>query len=136
MAGTKDKSRHEAKKAARNVRRTWPRATSLLEQSRRSADENSRARRTQGKAMRGKVPLASHAEFAPAPDRPDPVALLQSQDDVRIASRVPIRFGRNGGITLFLLPRSCDRDGGRPCQDADDRPARPGLRRNRGLAEK
>ncbi len=40
------------------------------------------------------MPLGSHAEFEPAVGRPDPVALLQGQDDVRIASLVPIRFGR------------------------------------------
>ena len=84
--------KHE--KMAHDLQRVLPRATSLLEQSRRSAHENSRDRRKQGKAMRQEVPLASHAEYEAAPDRPDPVALLQSQDDVRIASLVPIRFGR------------------------------------------
>ena len=44
--------------------------------------------------MRQEVPLASHGEFGAAPGRPDPVALLQGQDDVRIESLVPIRFGR------------------------------------------
>jgi uncharacterized protein (DUF2252 family) len=73
------------------------RTTSLLEQARRTVHKQSRDRRTEGKAMRQQVPLASHAEFTPPADRSDPVALLQSQDDVRIASLVPIRFGRMVG---------------------------------------
>ena len=32
-----------------------------------------------GRAARTEVPRSSHAEFAPAPDRPDPVALLETQ---------------------------------------------------------
>ncbi len=44
--------------------------------------------------MRLEVPHASHAEFVATSDRPDPLALLQSQDAVRVASLVPIRFGR------------------------------------------
>jgi uncharacterized protein (DUF2252 family) len=71
-----------------------PHANSLLEQSTRSAHKRSRERRKEGKAMRQEVPLASHAGYEAAPGRPDPVGLLQSQDDVRITSLVPIRFGR------------------------------------------
>lgn len=44
--------------------------------------------------MRRRVPLAAHAEFASTAGRPDPVALLQSQNDARITSLVPVRFGR------------------------------------------
>ena len=85
---------HEVKKEARDVERELPRAASLVEESKRTAHTNSRDRRKQGKAMRQHVPLASHADYEVAPDRPDPVALLQSQDKVRIPSLVPIRFGR------------------------------------------
>ena len=99
MAGKVDKKKDEAKQpskrpAARDLQKELPRATSLLEQSRRSARKSSRDRRNEGKAMRQKVPLVSHADYAAAADRPDPVALLVSQDDIRIASLVPIRFGR------------------------------------------
>ncbi len=44
--------------------------------------------------MRESVPRESHAQYEPSPDRPDPIALLQSQDAVRIQELVPIRFGR------------------------------------------
>ncbi len=84
----------EGKKSAAEVRRKAPRTTSLLEQARQTVHERSRDRRAEGKAARKATPLASHAAFTPAAGRPDPVALLQGQDDVRIASLVPIRFGR------------------------------------------
>ena len=44
--------------------------------------------------MRRTVPHDAHSQYAPSPKRPDPIALLQSQDAVRIQSLVPIRFGR------------------------------------------
>ena len=47
-----------------------------------------------GKAARAEVPRSSHAEFAPSPIRPDPVALLQGQAATRVADLVPIRYGR------------------------------------------
>ena len=40
------------------------------------------------------MPRSSHAEFLPAPDRPDPVALLESQAASRVPELVPIRYGR------------------------------------------
>ena len=47
-----------------------------------------------GKAARKAAPLAAHAAWKPAPDRPDPIALLRSQDGARVADLVPIRWGR------------------------------------------
>ena len=47
-----------------------------------------------GKAARKMVPRTSHAGWAPPHDRPDPVALLQSQDAARVPELVPIRWGR------------------------------------------
>jgi uncharacterized protein (DUF2252 family) len=40
------------------------------------------------------VPRASHADFCPTPDRPDPVALLERQAISRVPELVPIRYGR------------------------------------------
>ena len=94
MTAKTDKSKREVKRPAHAGRKASTRTASLLEQSRHSAHESSSGRRKEGKAMRQQVPLESHAEFVPAANRPDPVALLQSQDAVRIASLVPIRFGR------------------------------------------
>ncbi len=47
-----------------------------------------------GQAARADVPRSSHAEYAPAPHRGDPVALLESQAASRVAELVPIRYGR------------------------------------------
>ena len=40
------------------------------------------------------MPRTSHAEFEPAPDRPDPVALLEEQAATRVPELVPVRWGR------------------------------------------
>jgi uncharacterized protein (DUF2252 family) len=47
-----------------------------------------------GKAARKATPLSAHAAWKPAPDRPDPIALLRGQDAVRVPELVPIRWGR------------------------------------------
>jgi len=47
-----------------------------------------------GRAARSAVPRARQAEFAPGQDRPDPIALLESQAPSRLPELVPIRYGR------------------------------------------
>jgi uncharacterized protein (DUF2252 family) len=47
-----------------------------------------------GRAARKAVPRSAHAAFAPGPDRPDPVALLERQAATRVPELVPIRYGR------------------------------------------
>ncbi|GID30857.1 DUF2252 domain-containing protein [Paractinoplanes brasiliensis] len=47
-----------------------------------------------GRAARKQVPPSAHADFAPAADRPDPVELLLSQEQDRLAELLPIRHGR------------------------------------------
>jgi uncharacterized protein (DUF2252 family) len=47
-----------------------------------------------GKALRSAVPRSAHAGWSPAPDRPDPVALLQAEDANRLADLVPLRYAR------------------------------------------
>jgi uncharacterized protein (DUF2252 family) len=51
-------------------------------------------RRAQGKQARDRTPLSSHADWAPATDRPDPVGLLEEQDATREPDLVPVRHGR------------------------------------------
>ena len=51
-------------------------------------------RRAAGEAARSRVPLAAHADWRPAPDRPDPVDLLEAQAATRLPELVPIRYGR------------------------------------------
>ena len=51
-------------------------------------------RMARGRAARVRAPRSSHAQWAPAPDRPDPVALLEEQAESRVPHLVPIRYGR------------------------------------------
>jgi len=51
-------------------------------------------RLARGKAARAEVPRSRHAEFEPAPDRADPIELLESQARARVRELVPIRYGR------------------------------------------
>ncbi len=55
----------------------------------------SRAERTaRGKEARTVAPRQSHADWQPAHDRPDPIALLEEQAVTRVPGLVPIRYGR------------------------------------------
>ena len=47
-----------------------------------------------GREARKLAPRSSHADWAPAGDRPDAVELLRAQDDDRMVDLVPIRWGR------------------------------------------
>ena len=51
-------------------------------------------RRAAGQATRVRVPVAVHAGWQAAPDRPDPTSLLEEQAATRIPELVPIRYGR------------------------------------------
>ena len=51
-------------------------------------------RAERGKAARAEVPRASHADWAPAPGRPDPIGLLEQQSATRVPELVPLRYGR------------------------------------------
>ena len=50
--------------------------------------------KAKGKECRAKVSRDSHGAYEPAPDRPDPVALLEQQARTRVPDLVPIRYGR------------------------------------------
>src|SRR5215207_9079884 len=51
-------------------------------------------RRAAGEVARDRTPPASHAGWAPATDRPDPVGLLEEQNITREPDLVPVRHGR------------------------------------------
>ena len=55
---------------------------------------NAAEHRAWGQSIRAEVPRSAHAEWAPAADRPDPVALLEEQSAHRVPDLVPIRYGR------------------------------------------
>jgi uncharacterized protein DUF2252 len=70
--------------ATRTERRSAPRVEHRTPQERAAL----------GKAARGDVPRASHGEWSPSPDRPDPIEILQEQAKTRVPELVPIRYGR------------------------------------------
>ena len=47
-----------------------------------------------GRAARREAPRSAHGRWEAAPDRPDPVALLEEQAATRVPELVPIRYGR------------------------------------------
>ena len=47
-----------------------------------------------GRSKRSDLPRSAQGEFAPAPDRPDPVALVRQDEDQRLADLVPLRHER------------------------------------------
>lgn len=47
-----------------------------------------------GKALRDKVSRKAHAEWRPGPDRLDPIAILEKQNETRAPKLVPVRFAR------------------------------------------
>jgi uncharacterized protein (DUF2252 family) len=51
-------------------------------------------RRARGEEARNRTPPSSHTGWAPATDRPDPVALLEEQNVTREPDLVPVRHGR------------------------------------------
>ena len=51
-------------------------------------------RAAHGKSLRKLAPRSSHGDWAPAADRPDPLSLLQAQDEGRIQQLLPIKYGR------------------------------------------
>jgi uncharacterized protein (DUF2252 family) len=59
-----------------------------------SRDETLEQRLERGRALRDVVSRASHARWAPAHDRGDPVALLERTSENRLAELVPLRYGR------------------------------------------
>ncbi len=47
-----------------------------------------------GRSARAEAPRSTHADWAPAADRPDPVDILEAQAKTRTQELVPIRYGR------------------------------------------
>ena len=83
----------------------------MTEDARRAPSRADRA--AAGAAARKRVPPSAFAAWRPAPDRPDPLALLAEQAQGRIPSLVPIRYGRMAaGPFEFLrgaaLPMAAD----------------------------
>jgi uncharacterized protein (DUF2252 family) len=59
-----------------------------------AAPASAAERAAAGKRARQAAPRSAHGEWAPAADRPDPIALLEAQAATRVPELVPIRHGR------------------------------------------
>jgi uncharacterized protein (DUF2252 family) len=62
--------------------------------ARNNAHPSTDDRRAAGGQARERTPPSGHAEWVPAADRPDPVALLKEQNLTREKDLVPVRHGR------------------------------------------
>jgi uncharacterized protein (DUF2252 family) len=47
-----------------------------------------------GKSLRNKCPIAKQGDYKPAPDRADPISILEEQGKTRLPDLVPIRYAR------------------------------------------
>jgi uncharacterized protein (DUF2252 family) len=81
MSATEGKNRATTGQKRRSAPRVVPHLTAA-------------ERAARGRAARAEVPRSSHADFTPRPGRPDPVELLATQAETRVAELVPIRYGR------------------------------------------
>ena len=74
---------------------TWPRTRGRARPSLAQPEHPTPAERAaRGKAARAEARRSTHADWAPAADRPDPVELLEEQARTRVPELVPIRYGR------------------------------------------
>jgi uncharacterized protein (DUF2252 family) len=65
-------------------------------------------RRAEGKALRNKVPIESHAAWKPSKNRPDPMKLLAISNKGRQAHLIPLRMGRMAASSFaFLRGSAC-----------------------------
>lgn len=56
-----------------------------------------------GKALRDTLSRKAHAIWEPAPDRQDPIAILEAQNAQRLARLVPVRMGRMAASPFAFL---------------------------------
>ncbi len=65
--------------------------------------ESVASRVAKGRALREQTPREAHAEWTPAPDRPDPVAILEAGNQGRQENLVPLRMGRMAASPFAFL---------------------------------
>src|SRR3954447_23218523 len=71
-----------------------PRARAAPARARRHVHLSVDERVARGAGARRRAPRSSHGDWAPATDRPDPIALLVEQAETRVPELVPVRYGR------------------------------------------
>jgi uncharacterized protein (DUF2252 family) len=65
--------------------------------------ESVESRIEKGRSLREKTPREAHAECVPAPDRPDPVAILEASNVGRQEHLIPLRMGRMAASPFAFL---------------------------------
>ena len=65
--------------------------------------ESAESRLEKGKALRESTPREAHADWAPAPNRPDPVEILLAGNQGRQQELVPLRMGRMAASPFAFL---------------------------------
>jgi len=82
-----------------------------------------------GRAARQASPRSAHGDWSPAPDRADPVALLEAQTATRVQELIPIRYGRmlvspftfyRGAAAVMAADLAATPDSGIPVQACGD----------------
>ena len=66
----------------------------MSKQTKDDSHDGIEERRAEGKALRKQTSRSSHGKWKPAADRPDPINLLQQEDDGRLQHLLPIKYGR------------------------------------------
>jgi len=87
---TETTTHEKPRRMVSNAEPLSPSRDDTLRHSRRTLEE----RRAWGRELRVKTPRSSHALWAEAPNRPDPIALLEAQATTRLPELVPIRHAR------------------------------------------
>lgn len=65
--------------------------------------ESVASRVEKGEALRENTPREAHADWAPVPDRPDPVAILEAGNQGRQENLIPLRMGRMAASPFAFL---------------------------------
>src|SRR6476620_742119 len=65
--------------------------------------ESIESRVEKGEALRQQTPREAHADWAPLPDRPDPVAILEAGNQGRQENFIPLRMGRMAASPFAFL---------------------------------
>ena len=68
-----------------------------------SPGESWELRAATGKTLRDHAPRDAHADWQPAPDRPDPMALINASNKGRVAELIPLRMKRMAASPFAFL---------------------------------
>ena len=70
-----------------------------------------------GKALRNEASRSSHAEWAPDPERPDPISILEEANKTRLQQPGAHPLWTHVDVSVHVLSRNSRHHGVRPCED-------------------